>query len=100
MPGAEAIYYLVRNDVHGIGRDGGRTTALFGSPGRLKGYIDMCLIDRWRQPPYSVRPGDFGFSRPLPRPRPRGVDNQRLAGAHYLDETAQPSSALFTLGSH
>ena len=51
MPAAEAVYFLVRNDVRGIGRFVADNGVLFGSPGRLKGYIDMSWVDRWRQPP-------------------------------------------------
>jgi len=60
-PGVQAFHNQVRNDVRGIGRPVLDVGEWFGSPGRLKGYIDMCALDRYRQPPWSLTPGDPGY---------------------------------------
>src|SRR5262245_66422027 len=53
---AVAFYNLVRNDVQGIGKPVVDNGFLFGSPGRLKGYIDMAALARYGDAPLRVRP--------------------------------------------
>lgn len=53
-----AIRRLVRNDVAGIGLPPINDGPLFGSPGRLKGYVDMGFVGQYRVPPFSTQPGD------------------------------------------
>lgn len=57
---ARAFYNAVRNDVRGIGQDLFDHSALFGSPGRLQGYVDMAAIGR-----YSLNTRDPGYRTPL-----------------------------------
>lgn len=92
---AQAFYNLVRNDVRGIGRVVADNGALFGSPGRLKGYIDMADMGRWRRPgsTYSLRPGDPGFLVTL-NVLAHEVAHQWLAEARYQDAAGKVSSDL------
>jgi subtilase family serine protease/flagellar hook assembly protein FlgD len=99
---AQAFHNLIRNDVRGIGRPIGDNGALFGSPGRLKGYIDMADLDRWRQPGglYSLRPGDPGFQVTL-NVLAHEVAHQWLAEARYQDASGRISADLLGKdGSH
>lgn len=57
---ALAFYNTVRNDVRGIGQDLFDHSSLFGSPGRLQGYVDMAAISR-----YSLNTRDPGYRTPL-----------------------------------
>ncbi|MET0555906.1 MAG: CARDB domain-containing protein, partial [Vicinamibacteria bacterium] len=59
--GAVAFHGLVRNDVVGTGTPIVNNGPLFGSPGRLQGYIDMAHVDQFRHAPFSAQPGDPGF---------------------------------------
>lgn len=59
--GAVAFHGLVRNDVTGIGMPVVNNGPLFGSPGRLKGYVDMAFVDQYRHAPFSSQPGQPGF---------------------------------------
>jgi subtilase family serine protease/flagellar hook assembly protein FlgD/fibronectin type 3 domain-containing protein len=92
---AQAFHNLVRNDVRGIGRPVADNGALFGSPGRLKGYIDMADLDRWRQPggDYSLRPGEPGFLATL-NVLAHELAHQWLADALYRDPSGRVSSDL------
>lgn len=54
---ALAFHNLVRNDVAGIGKPIVDNGPLFGSPGRLRGYIDMAALDRYGPQALSTRPG-------------------------------------------
>jgi subtilase family serine protease/flagellar hook assembly protein FlgD/WD40 repeat protein len=54
---AIAFHNLVRNDVQGIGKPVVDNGDLFGSPGRLKGYVDMAALTRYTTQPLSARPG-------------------------------------------
>jgi hypothetical protein len=58
---AQAFHNQVRNDVSGIGRPPLDVGDFFGSPGRLKAYIDMASLERYTQPPWSLTPGDPGY---------------------------------------
>ena len=64
--GATAFHLYGRNDVEGIGKPVGSVApVVFGSPARLKGWIDMAALSRYRQRPLSLSPGDPGFLRTL-----------------------------------
>ena len=64
--GGTAFHLLGRNDVLGIGKPvGGVGTAVFGSPARLKGWIDMADVSQYRRKPFSLTPGDLGFVQTL-----------------------------------
>src|SRR5262245_24824167 len=58
---AQAFHNQIRNDVVGIGRPPVDVGHLFGSPGRLKAYIDMAFLERYTRPPWSLTPGDPGY---------------------------------------
>ena len=55
---ALAFYSAVRNEVQGIGQQLFDHSLLFGSPGRLQGYVDMAALSRYRfntrDPAYRV----------------------------------------------
>jgi len=57
---AVAFHVGVRNDVQGIGLPLFDDSALFGSDGRLQGYVDMGALGR-----YTTDPLDPGFERSL-----------------------------------
>ncbi len=57
---ALAFYNPIRNDVRGIGLPIFDHSALFGSPGRLQGYVDMAAVDR-----YSLNTQDPDYRTPL-----------------------------------
>ena len=59
--GAVAFHGLVRNDVTGIGMPVVNNGPLFGSPGRLQGYIDMAHVDQFRHAPFSAQVGSPEF---------------------------------------
>jgi len=53
----------VRSDVRGTGRRS-PTTARSSAARRLKGYVDMAAVGRYRQLPFSLQPAD-GFQTTL-----------------------------------
>ena len=62
---ATAFHLYGRNDVEGIGKPVGSIgPEVFGSPSRLKGWIDMGAVWQYRDPPFSLEPGP-GFLRTL-----------------------------------
>jgi hypothetical protein len=78
---AVAFHNLVRNGVAGIGKPITDSGASFGSPGRLLGYVDMAAVARYRQPGFSLQPGDPAFlatlaARPARRRRHAAADSR------------------------
>jgi hypothetical protein len=61
---ATAFHLFGRNDVEGIGKPVATAgPVVLGSPARLKGWIDMADLARYRQRPF-LTPGDRGSGRP------------------------------------
>ncbi len=52
---AAAFHWMVRNDVQGIGLPQFDVSALFGSNGKLQGYIDMAALSRWSGNPLDPK---------------------------------------------
>src|SRR5262249_8927655 len=90
---AVAFYNLVRNDAQGTGRPPADNGLLFGSPGRLKGYIDMAALDRYTRPPLSLVPGDPGFLKTL-QILAHEIAHQWLAQPRFKDPSGAISSDL------
>jgi subtilase family serine protease/flagellar hook assembly protein FlgD/WD40 repeat protein len=98
---AVAFHNLVRNDVQGIGKPIVDNGWLFGSPGRLRGYVDMAALTRYGSQPLSIRPGvalstqigTRGFDDTL-GVLSHEIGHQWLAQARYLDGSGQASGAL------
>ena len=81
--GGLALHMLGRNDVEGTGKPIGSVDAApFGSPSRLKGWIDMAAVDRYRVPGYSLEPGGPDFLKTL-GVLAHEVGHQWLAEARY-----------------
>lgn len=79
---AGAFHLFGRNDVLGTGKPVGSIgPVVFGSPSRLKGWIDMAAVSQYRKPPYSLEPGP-GFLRTL-GVLAHEVGHQWLAEARY-----------------
>ena len=99
-PGLLAFFNPVRNDVPGIGLPPADRGALYGSPGRLKGYIDMAAVERYRALPQSLEPGTHGFLRTL-GVLSHEVGHQWLAQPRYRNSSGQLSTDLLgRAGSH
>jgi subtilase family serine protease/flagellar hook assembly protein FlgD len=82
---ATAFHMDARNDVSGIGIEPGPVAEEpFGSPSRLKGWIDMAAVSRYRVRPLSLTPGDPGFLATL-NVLAHEVGHQWLAQVRYLD---------------
>ena len=80
---AQAFHLNARNDVDGIGLPLGNIDAApFGSPARLKGWIDMAAVSSYRAQPFSLEPGDPGFQQTL-AVLAHEMGHQWLAYAHY-----------------
>ena len=80
---ATAFHLFGRNDVEGIGKPTGSAgPSVFGSSSRLKGWIDMAAVSRYRQRPLSVALGDPGFLKTL-GVLAHEVGHQWLAEARY-----------------
>jgi subtilase family serine protease len=98
--GAVAFHGLVRNDVTGIGMPVVNNGPLFGSPGRLKGYIDMALVDQFRHAPFSDQPGTPGFDDAV-NVIVHEVGHQWLASVRYRNGAGVDSEDLLGIdGSH
>jgi subtilase family serine protease len=91
--GATAFYSLVRNDVTGIGKLVTDNGDLFGSPSRLKGYVDMAAVARYREDPFGVEPGQRGYLRTLSTLL-HEVGHQWLAEARYRNASGQVSTDM------
>src|SRR5262245_41484262 len=52
-PGAVAFYNPVQNSITGIGEQSFNLSSLYGSQGKLQGYIDMAALTRWETDPLS-----------------------------------------------
>lgn len=98
--GAVAFHGLVRNDVTGIGMPVVNNGPLFGSPGRLKGYIDMAFVDQFRHAPYSDQPGTPGFDDAV-NVIAHEVGHQWLASVRYRNAAGADSEDLLGIdGGH
>ena len=79
---ATAFHLYGRNDVEGIGKPVGSIGPVaFGSPSRLKGWIDMAAVSQYRERPYALEAGP-GFLRTL-GVLAHEVGHQWLAEARY-----------------
>ncbi len=79
---ATAFHMYGRNDVEGIGKPVGSIgPVVFGSPSRLKGWIDMAAVSQYRKAPFALEPGP-GFLRTLGVVA-HEVGHQWLAEARY-----------------
>ena len=96
---AFAFHSLVRNDVRGIGVPLVDNGPAFGSPGRLKGYIDMGAVSRYAQAPLSLDPADAGFTRTL-NVLAHEAAHQWLAEARFRDATGAISDELLKGDGH
>jgi subtilase family serine protease len=81
---ATAFHLFGRNDVEGIGKFVGSVPVVFGSPSRLKGWIDMADVSQYRERPFSLSPGDLGFRETL-NVLAHEVGHQWLAQATYKE---------------
>ncbi len=98
---ALAFHNLVRNDVAGIGKPIVDNGPLFGSPGRLRGYVDMAALDRYGRNalatrpgvPLSTQPGEPGFRDTL-NVVAHEVAHQWLAFVRYRDGSGAASTDL------
>ena len=90
---ATAFHLFGRNDVEGIGKlTGSAGPSVFGSPSRLKGWIDMAAVSRYRQRPLSLSPGDPGFLKTL-GVLAHEMGHQWLAEARYkVGDTESPTT--------
>jgi hypothetical protein len=62
LEGESAFYMSVKNDVTGIGQNIFNNTPLFGSGGRLQGYIDMWSLQRQiTNPEDPIFPTTLGY---------------------------------------
>lgn len=86
--GGLAFHSTARNDVQGIGVPVGSIEAMpFGSRSRLKGWIDMASVSRYRSGAYSVERGGPEFLRTL-GVLAHEMGHQWLAEARYkVDDT-------------
>jgi subtilase family serine protease/Tol biopolymer transport system component/fibronectin type 3 domain-containing protein len=97
---ALAFHNLVRNDVRGIGSPITDSGELFGSPDRLRGYVDMAALARYARPPYTLTPGTPGFGATI-NVLAHELAHQWLAQVRYRDGAGQASGALLGReGSH
>jgi hypothetical protein len=100
-PGALAFFSPVRNDVQGLGIPLFDNGDLFGSPGRLRGYVDMAALNRYRNPtgipPLSLTPGDPGFRRTL-GVIAHEVGHNWLTHVRYRPLGGEPSANLLGRG--
>jgi len=90
---ALAFHNAVRSQVEGIGKTALDNGDLFGSPGRLHGYVDMAALSRYRLPPQSLTPGDPGFRATL-NILAHEVAHEWLAEVRYRNAQGEISSDL------
>jgi subtilase family serine protease/Tol biopolymer transport system component/flagellar hook assembly protein FlgD len=91
--GAVGFHNLVRNDVSGIGLPPVNNGPLFGSPGRLKGYVDMGFVGQYRLPPFSTQPGAPGFGAAVDV-LSHEIGHQWLTGIRYRTPAGADSTDL------
>jgi subtilase family serine protease/Tol biopolymer transport system component/flagellar hook assembly protein FlgD/fibronectin type 3 domain-containing protein len=96
---ATAFHLFGRNDVEGIGKPVNSLPDVFGSRARLKGWIDMAAVSRYRQRPFSVAPGDMGFLQTL-NVLAHEVGHQWLAEARYKAGGVSHDDLLGQDGNH
>jgi subtilase family serine protease len=97
---ATAFHLFGRNDVKGIGKPVGSAGDLvFGSPARLKGWIDMADVSQYRERPFSLTPGDLGFLQTL-NVLAHEVGHQWLAEAKYKEGELERTDLLGADGNH
>jgi len=94
--GATAFHLLIRNDVQGTGKPMVDNGPFFGSPGRLKGWVDMAAVSRYRNAPLSLRLGDPGFIATL-NIVAHEVAHQWLAEVGYKNAAGDVSHDLLGL---
>ena len=92
--GATAFHLFGRNEVQGNGKPvGSAGPNVFGSPSRLKGWIDMAAVSRYDRPPLSTQPGGAGFLGTLDV-LAHELGHQWLAEARFIDAQGRLSSDL------
>jgi subtilase family serine protease/fibronectin type 3 domain-containing protein len=96
---ATAFHNLIRNDVRGIGLPIVDNGPAFGSPGRLKGYVDMAAVSRYTRAPLSLDAADPGFTRTL-NILAHETAHQWLTEARFRDSAGQLSSDLLKGDGH
>jgi subtilase family serine protease/flagellar hook assembly protein FlgD len=97
---ATAFHMDARNDVAGIGMELGPVAEEpFGSLSRLKGWIDMAAVSRYRERPLSLTPGDPGFLATL-NVLAHEMGHQWLARVRYLDGDVVSDALLGADESH
>jgi subtilase family serine protease/flagellar hook assembly protein FlgD len=96
---ATAFHNLIRNDVRGIGLPIVDNGPAFGSPGRLKGYLDMAAVSRYTRAPLSLDPADPGFTRTL-NILAHETAHQWLTEVRFRDAAGQISSDLLKGDGH
>jgi YVTN family beta-propeller protein len=99
---ALAFHVSTRSDVQGINVPVIDFGSELGSPGRLRGWVDMAAMSRYATGGsafFSVQPGDFGFRNTL-NVLAHEIGHQWLAHARYRDANNQISSALHGDSSH
>ena len=97
---AQAFHLNARNDVDGIGLPLGNVDAApFGSSSRLKSWIDMAAVSRYRQGPYSLEPGDPGLLETI-GVLEHEMGHQWLAYARYKADGVQYDDLLGKDESH
>jgi subtilase family serine protease/flagellar hook assembly protein FlgD len=92
-PGVLAFHTQIRNDTRGIGRPLIDVGALMGSPSRLKGFIDMAAVSRYRQQPASLDPSQPGFTYTL-GVLAHELGHQWLSYVHHRDAAGNNSIDL------
>ena len=97
---ALAFHNVVRNDVRGIGLSQIDNGSFFGAPGRLRGFVDMAAVNRYRALPQSLATGTPGFVRTL-NVVAHEMAHQWLSRVRYRDASGSLSSELLGQdGSH
>ena len=103
---AVAFHHTIRNDVRGINRAVVDNGLAHGSPGRLRGWVDMAALERYRGTVsiggklLTLTPGDPGFEATL-NVVAHEVAHQWLTSVRYRDGAGADSTALLGRdGSH
>src|SRR2546422_2498241 len=96
---ALAFHNLIRNAVRGIGLPIVDNGSPFGSPGRLRGYIDMAAVSHYSQSPLSLDPADPGFTRTL-NVLAHETAHQWMTEVHFRDAAGNVSDDLLKGDGH